>query len=192
MRKRLFVALPLPERVKKILVQLQRELKKKVNKNLVKWVEEENFHQNLIFLGRVDQKKISQVKKAISDLVDQRVLKLSLGKIGFFPDNKRPRVIWVGVGGEVNRLTSCCHQLRMNLQSFGLRFDTRFTPHITLGRVRQVQAKSIISPKEFNRIQEDLKEDEISFEIRRIILYESKLTPKGPIYTPVYQLQLTD
>jgi len=191
MSRRLFIAMPLPEEAKDILVWIQKELKKDVAEEDVKWVERENLHQTLIFLGRTEEDRLRQVEEVMKGLLNQKPLSLSLSKLGFYPDFKRARIIWVGLGGEDERLSQCYHQLRMPLQLAEFDLDTRFSPHITLGRVKKVKGRSIFSGQKVSKIQEFLKEREFSFQGERIVLYESQLQSTGPVYTPIFEINLT-
>jgi len=153
-KKRIFIGLPLPEKTKKVLVEIQDELKKDVDKEDVKWVERENLHQTLVFLGHKTKKEIKQIKEIMGKLENFQALKLELYRLEFHPDQRRARIVWISLSGEDQKLTSYYHQLRLPLQLADIEFDTRFSPHITLGRVRQVQGRSLFSDKTVDRIQD--------------------------------------
>jgi len=189
--KRLFVALKLPIKTVNLLSRVQRELKKRVKKDAVKWVEKNNFHQTLIFLGEVEEKRIKTLKQIIAKLEDNDCLKLSLKRLAFFPDLRRPRIISVNLDGDTTELSSYYHQLRLDLKRGNFKFDVRFSPHVCLGRVRAGKEKLSLTKDEVNEINEILKETETDFIAQDIILFESKLTSNGPIYTPIWQTKLT-
>lgn len=186
---RLFIALPLEENTKKILAQIQEELKKGLVGGAVKWVEPKNFHQTIIFLGQVGRDRVGQLKDILSQ-VNQEPINLSLSKLGFFPDQSRPRVIWVGLKGEREKLSSCFHRLRLALSRADFQFDTRFSPHITLGRVRFGKGQLRFASKTLEKIDKLLKETNTSFQAKRLVLFQSKLTPAGPIYQPLFEIAL--
>lgn len=188
--ERLFVAISLPGRVRKVLVNVQGKLKREAGGEKIKWVEKENLHQSIVFLGQIEEKSLKKVEAAIKDLAINRIFTLNLTKIGFFPDNKRIRVIWVGLGGETEKLSSCYHQLRVNLGKANIDFDSRFSPHITLGRVRFSKGKVSFSKEVIEDINGTIFAYGTSFIVDKIVLFKSKLTPSGPIYTPVFKMGL--
>ncbi len=187
-KKRIFIGLPVPEKTKDVLVEIQDELKKDVDKEDVKWVERENIHQTLVFLGHKTKDKIEEIKGIMENLADFRALKLELYRLEFHPDQRRARIVWISLSGEEEKLTSYYHQLRLPLQLADIEFDTRFSPHITLGRVRQVQGKSLFSDKTVDRIQDFFRERDKTFFIDRAVLYESELSQDGPTYKPIHEV----
>lgn len=188
-KKRIFIGLPLPEKTKKVLVEIQDELKKDVSKEDVKWVEKENLHQTLVFLGYKNKDQREKIKDIMSKLEDFKALKLELYRLKFHPDQRRARIVWISLSEEDEKLTSYYHQLRLPMQLADIEFDTRFSPHITLGRVRQVQGKSLFSDKTVDRIQDFFRERDKTFIIDKAVLYESELTPDGPIYKPLHEVE---
>lgn len=188
-KKRIFIGLPLPEKTKDVLVEIQDELKKDVDKEDVKWVERKNLHQTLVFLGHKTKKEIKEIIEIMSKLENFQALKLELYRLEFHPDQRRARIVWISLSGEDDKLTSYYHQLRLPLQLADIEFDTRFSPHIALGRVRQVQGKSLFSDKTVDRIQDFFRERDKTFIIDRAVLYESKLNQDGPTYKPLHEIE---
>ena len=191
MAKRLFIAATIPEKVRQFLVKAESCFREGLDGNLVKWVEKENLHQTMVFLGKVREKKISTVIDILNDLSPNPVLDLCLKRIGFFPDQRRPRIVLAEVGGEIAKLSSYYHQMRMALQRAGFKFDTRFSPHISLGRVRLNKGKAFFSKMLCEKVNEMLRSEEVCFKTEKIVLFQSQLTPGGPIYTPISQVKLT-
>ena len=190
MKKRVFIAMPMPKRARKVLSWIQNELKEEAGKNAVKWVEEENFHQTLVFLGPKTEEEIEKIISIMTELKGSKSLNLSLNKLGFYPDLGRARIVWVGLGKEDEELACYYHRLRMSLQMAGFEFDTRFSSHVSLGRVRRIKTNSIFSYRLINKIQDFLREKEISFKGSKIVLYQSQLRKKGPVYTPIKEIKL--
>ncbi len=188
---RSFIAVPLPVKTRNFLAKIQEQLKQKVSKKRFKWVEKKNFHQTLIFLGNVDEKRIPEIKNFMKQLSKNRPLELSLARVSFFPDQRRIKIAWVSLSGQTARLSRLCHKLRMSLQLAGFSFDTRFSPHITLGRTRSLSAKLIFSKKCLSGIYDFLHENDTSFIANKVVFYKSELTPRGPVYTPIFQVKLT-
>jgi len=186
---RLFIALILPLKTRRILAGIEDLLRKEAGKKNVKWVEKENLHQTMVFLGRVANERIKLIKKIMVTLERNPVLNLSLSKLEFFPDRQRPRIIWVALGGEKTKLSSYYHQLRLGLQRVDFDFDTRFSPHITLGRVRRGR-KLVFSTGLLEKIHEVLHRPSAAFVAKKLVLFKSELKQTGPIYTPIFQIRL--
>ncbi len=186
---RLFIALTLPQRIKKILAQAQAELRSGIVQGAVKWVELQNFHQTIVFLGEVEKGRVEKVISILNQ-VDFEPIELRLKKVGFFPDQNRPRVIWVGLKGEVEKLSHYFHQLRLALRRADFKFDTRFSPHITLGRVRFGQGRASFESMVLKKVNQLIQTENSLFVADQIVLFRSQLTPNGPIYTPVFRRQL--
>ena len=190
MNKRLFVAMPLPREVKEALTWVQEKLKEDLNKKDIKWVEKKNLHQTMVFLGKVEEARIPEVKEIMERLARQKVLNLTLTKLGFYPELRRARIIWIGLGGEDSKVSSYFHKLRLPLQMAKFEFDTRFSSHITVGRVKKTKEWSMFSDRKISLVQDFLRNNRISFQTKKLVLYESKLTPTGPLYHPIFEVKL--
>jgi RNA 2',3'-cyclic 3'-phosphodiesterase len=106
----------------------------------------------------------------------QRPFRLQLTQLGAFPNQKRPRVIWVGLGGETAVLTTLKQQLDEVLLPLGWPPEEKpFRPHLTLGRVKDSRVGQQI--KWQSRI------GQLSLPITAVHLIESQLRPNGPHYT---------
>jgi len=148
----------------------------------VKWVEPENLHVSLLFLGEVDEREITPVCRAVTDACTSRcAFTLSLEKVGCFPHPRRPRVIWVGVGDGSADLVALHDVLEPPLLALGCyrREERRYTPHITLGRVRSERAGGPLADalKKYANWQGG------STDVREVQVLSSQLTPEGPIYS---------
>ena len=126
---RLFVALPLPDRILRSLEPLERGL------GDVRWLTPDQQHLTLRFIGELDQGRLDEVAEALA-LVEGVPLELRLEGLGHFPPRGEPRVLWVGVARnpELARLK---RRIDRALAGMGLPPDGRkFTPHVTLARIR--------------------------------------------------------
>src|SRR4030042_3222088 len=135
---RAFVAIELPEQVKAVLTQLQHDLKRSKIAS-VKWAGPEGIHLTLKFLGNVDASEMPNLKEALSGAVSGVApFSLELGNPGAFPNTQAPRVVWVGVGGEMETLQTLHNNVGRELAPLGFSPEGRsFSPHLTLGRVRE-------------------------------------------------------
>ena len=167
---RSFIALPLPLKLKKKIYEKVRDLKIPG----VKLVEEENYHITLLFLGDIPEEEIETIKQALKS-IDMEKKELTIKSYGFFPKQK-PRVVWLGV--EPHEYLEALH--REVVKAVGVMPDKPFQPHITIARIRDY---SLNSAELIVKRIHDLKGE--SFIADRIILYESKLTSRGPIYREI-------
>ena len=136
----------------------------------------------------LDPADIDKIGRALSDAAaDFAPATLAVGGIGFFPGLKRPRVIWVGLGGQTQLLIELQRKLEDNLAAIGFPKEKRpFKGHLTLGRIKVAVNANIIRQimQEFS----DLGGGE--FTVARIILFKSDLKPSGPIYSQLQQATL--
>jgi 2'-5' RNA ligase len=153
----------------------------------VKWVEIENLHLTLKFLGGVERERLEEVKKTTFDLLkDIECFKIVLGGIGAFPNSKRPKVVWIGVEEGINTLKDIFERLDKGLRRLGFSAEEKgFTPHLTLGRVRSFHNIERLS-KALLQVRTEPKVVDVS----TIDIMKSQLTPKGPIYSVLGQIQL--
>ncbi|HQP91269.1 MAG TPA: RNA 2',3'-cyclic phosphodiesterase [Candidatus Omnitrophota bacterium] len=181
--KRLFIAVELPKKVKKTLSSLQDSLKKTGAD--IKWVEPENIHLTLKFLGAVKTETINNITKKIDKFRDEKKIKTELFGLGGFPSLTGIRVIWAGLTDEKERILKIAHDLEGDLENFGFeREKRRFKAHITLGRMRSDCNKLSLIEK-IKAINQDF--EKIIFEVDNITLFESKLSPHGPTYSIIHQ-----
>ena len=176
---RTFIALELPPSVISLLEKVQEDLK---SMGLpAKWVRPENIHLTLKFIGNINPGDIDKIGGAMMDAVDDfAAITLVAGGVGVFPGIKRPRVIWVGLGGQVQLLFAMQRVLEDNLAALGFKEEKRpFKGHLTLGRFRQTVNPNTI--RQIMREHANLYSEE--FTARRIILFKSDLKPTGAVYS---------
>lgn len=172
---RAFIAIQCPEELKKKLVEVQKKISLF---GKMKLVELENMHMTLKFLGDVDEKKIDAIADTLDSISENRQFKLLLKGVGVFPGQSYVRVIWVGVDEGSDRVIEIQKRIDNGLVSHGFERDKRFHPHFTLARVKSIDRSEI---REF--LQDNANTEFGSFQVTGIDLMESKLSPKGPIYS---------
>jgi 2'-5' RNA ligase len=136
-RIRTFIGVDVGKAIRDRAVSLQEKLAQ--SSNDVKWVEPENLHITLLFLGEVDDRELPAVCRAVSDnLQEQPSFSLSVEGVGCFPNPRRPRVLWIGVGEGTQELCAIHDALERPLLDLGCyrREERKYTPHLTLGRVK--------------------------------------------------------
>lgn len=205
---RIFIAIDISDEAKKEVEKLYKVLKKKHWK--VKWEPIEKLHFTLAFLGSIKYQtsNIKKIKKAI-ELVSEDIgpFTLSFKGLGCFPDYIFPRVIWLGLRGDLKSLAALQKNIVRELSDSELfdstkyisdraqkrtlkGFEKPFSPHITLGRVKkEVRAKERREiGKQLNRFRILNLEPKISAD--RVVIYESKLLPTGSVYTKLSEIPL--
>jgi 2'-5' RNA ligase len=183
---RSFIAIDLPHEVRLILDQVQRELKGSVTG--VRWVRPEGIHLTLKFLASIPPEQVAAIAAAVGKAIHREPpLALNLSGLGAFPNPRRPRVIWVGIGGEVERLSRLQARLEEALEPLGFpREERSFRPHLTLGRVRDPRR-----PPDLTHALADVTLPAGNpFDVREILVYKSDLRPTGAIYTKLQHLPL--
>ena len=183
---RSFIAIDFPDETRKALEDIQRELKQ--CRAGVRWVKPSSIHLTLKFLGNIQPAQVEDIARAVAqEIRDQPPITLRPAGLGAFPSRRKPRVIWIGMEGEVQRLNGIQARIENALESFGFVREKRgFRPHLTIGRVKDrrrlqslVDAMATLDMEPFN-----------SFDADEIILYKSDLRPTGAIYTKLHRMPL--
>jgi RNA 2',3'-cyclic 3'-phosphodiesterase len=180
---RAFIAIELPSEIKSILSNVQSQLKK-VGSNTVKWVDPVNIHLTLKFLGDISTAQIDPVHSALQSAAQTaHPFRLAVQSAGAFPGLNRVQVIWIGLQGELETLTNLQRALDAQLSQLGFSPEKRpFSPHLTIGRVRETA--TLIERQNIAQSLSQLKlQTGVSFGVNSINLMQSRLLPAGPIYT---------
>jgi 2'-5' RNA ligase len=187
---RSFIAIELPETVKLNLSQLETQLKSG-RQTSVKWVSPESIHLTLKFLGNILVESTKDIVQAMSEAVRGiPPFRLGVKDLGVFPNLKRVQVAWVGVHGEIDKLTQLQQRLDANLSRLGFAPEERpFTPHLTIARLRD-NASSAERQALGQLIASTQFEADI-FTVDAINLMKSQLTRSGPIYSRINQVALS-
>ncbi|MCJ7789588.1 MAG: RNA 2',3'-cyclic phosphodiesterase [Candidatus Atribacteria bacterium] len=175
---RTFIAINLDPEMKKYLTSLQNNLN--VPESKIKWVEKNNLHITIKFLGFISLKQIELIKAGLKEITNQYnpfLIQLS-SDIGVFPNYKMPRIIWVGIREGMNELKELYNYIEVNLFKKGFpRENKDFSNHITIGRVKSIKDKNNFIP-----LLKSINIKTLSQKVNSIEIMESKLTPNGPIY----------
>ena len=188
MEIRSFLAFELPSEIKKMVVRVSGELRK--SDLDVKWVKVDNIHLTVVFMGN---KKTEDIE-AIGDAAQKACLKygvfdISLKGMGFFPNSRNPRVLWLGLHGDLDRMSYFRDALQKHLKPFGIKEEKRrFKPHLTLGRFRK-QKKMDSRLDDLVLEYKDLTSP--SCPLKELILFKSDLKPGGAEYTKLETWPLT-
>ena len=183
---RCFIAIPLSSETHKELSQIQSKLKETGAD--VSWVKTDNIHLTLKFLGEVEETKTKIISQELRELVSKYTcFETCIGKLGTFPTLFNPRVIWIGISKNENKIIKLQQKIEEVMGPLGFEKETRpFHPHLTLGRVR--------SKKNIQKLIEKLKTLHLlQFKpviVDRIILFQSILKPTGAEYTALDEFKL--
>ena len=187
---RSFIAIELPDELKLGLARLQDKLKSG-RQPWMKWVDPYAIHLTLKFLGNIGVDSIDAITKAMETAVQEiPPFHLEVKDLGAFPNLRRVQVVWVGVGGEVDKLVQLQQRIESNLAPLGFTTEARsFTPHLTLARLRN-QA-SLDERQRFGQLISSTKfEKAYSIEVEAINLMRSQLTREGAIYNRISSVKL--
>ena len=180
---RSFIAIELPEEVREGLARLRNELKRNEHK-FVKWVNPDGLHLTLKFLGNIPSKRVTEIINAIEEVTQGvSAFHLEISGLGAFPSLRQARVFWVGIGGEVDKLSKLQQNIDSTLAVLGFAKEERpFVPHLTLARLGP--GASPVERRSFGElVGSAVFEDKYHIEVEAISLMRSQLTPAGAIYT---------
>lgn len=173
---RLFVAFDLPEDVRRALGDLMARLKPECRG--ARWVRPEGMHLTLKFIGETAPQNLDSIRRALAGVPFEQAVELRFRGLGFFPNERRPRVAWCGVEASPN-LARLASDVDRVLAPLGVPAETRaFVPHLTLARFNSLQGLERIV-----RAAADLKSCDFgSASHSEFYLYESLLKPSGAEY----------
>lgn len=179
---RTFIAVPIPDAVVVFLEQIQAQLQSPGMN--VRWVATKNIHLTLKFLGDIDPSQVPAIAARMDTAAGATpVFTLQAKGVGVFPNLRRSRVLWVGLTGELDRLSAVQAALESSLESVGFSSASRpFRAHLTIGRSRQR-----IDAQMLGACLEPLKDVASNrFRVDRLTLVKSRLKPAGAEYTPLH------
>lgn len=141
-----------------------------------KTVEPHNLHLCLEFLGEIDESQAEKLKKILDSVAGFGAFEIKLKNVGAFPNENFVRVLWIGVESE--KLKELASKLKEELQKGGFGKE-KFTPHVTLARVKRKMDANFFSNKDFG-----------TRKVGKVYLIASELTSGGPVYRDVYEAKL--
>lgn len=185
---RAFIAIGLPQEIKESLTQLQQELK--ATQADVKWVRPDNIHLTLKFLGEIDDTALEKITDIINGVAGKiSAFKLRINSLGAFPKIDSPRVIWVGVDAGDKEVKEIATQLEGKIEKLGIpKEDRPFSSHITIGRTKSgLNRQNLVGVL---KDKFDLGGKNLEFFASKITLFKSTLSPKGPTYEILKEVNL--
>lgn len=155
----------------------------------VKWVEPRNLHFTLKFLGDVDMLDVPAVCQAVAEAAaDYPPFDLETRGLGAFPSPERPRTVWLGVGQGGDEMARLFDRVDAALHRIGFpKEPRRFTPHLTIGRVRD----SSHGVAELARLIEEHRDDYAGLnDVCEVVVFSSELNREGPMHEPLSHAEL--
>jgi 2'-5' RNA ligase len=187
---RCFIAIDIDEKIRSALGDLQQQLQNGVDvkKGDVNWVNPDNIHLTLKFLGEIKDEKVAEICNIVKDVADRhKSFELDIESVGHF-GGRSPKVLWVGTGKGAENLLELQEDIEESLASAGWPEETReFAGHLTLCRIRHPAAGAKLA-----QVSEDYKDFKLgTMPADSVSVYQSELKPSGPVYTLLgnYKLQ---
>lgn len=184
---RAFLAIEPTENILQEISRLQEKLKQEISGRL-SWTRPQGQHLTLKFFGDISREDINNISAAVQKrTVAEQKLNLKIEKLGVFPDARRPRVLWCGVTGDVEKLINLQKKLDGDFAALGFPAEDRsFKAHLTLARIKD--------SRDITGMSEALKKYGAftagEFVADKLFLFQSNLTPQGAIYTKLAELAL--
>jgi len=184
---RAFIALVLPCTVTDYLEKVQQCLAAQRIRG--RWVRLTNMHLTLKFLGSLAPENIHPVGDLLASIAENTApLELTAQGLGGFPNRRRPRVLWVGIGGQSQALTAIQKSVADGLVPMGWPHEKRvFKGHLTLARAR---GRGFFGADITRAMAHCEPQEPLDFKARQLVLYRSTLRPEGAVYDKLGQWHL--
>ena len=187
---RTFIALDFPLSILDSIEQQTHRLRQTLGEEVVRWVPTHNLHLTLKFLGNVPVSHLEFIKQMLAQVAESTPqFDMQIGGIGSFPNSNRPRVLWVGIHAPAT-LATLQKAIEDGTSRLGYEKDERsFSPHLTLGRVRQgIDAKE---PQKISNAISSIQLGKIgTARVDSVHLYQSDLNSAGSVYTKLFSTPL--
>ncbi|WP_440059886.1 RNA 2',3'-cyclic phosphodiesterase [Thermogladius sp. 4427co] len=182
---RIFIAVEILDR--SVIEKLSRVIKDIVSTGAdVKPVEEENLHITIRFIGEVEERIVAQVCEILKQ-IKHTPFQIHISGLGAFPNIEKPRVIWAGVLEGSRELTAIHDSVEKELRKIGIPPDREeFVPHLTLARVKS--GRGLNTLVKFIKLAQNIDFGLVA--VDKVVLKESFLTPRGPIYKNLCEVRL--
>jgi 2'-5' RNA ligase len=189
-RHRLFIAIALPEPVRRAIEKAQDELRAALPAKSIRWTRTEQFHLTMRFLGGVEAPQVDRLNDAVRRAcAGSGVLQLRAARIGVFPGPRRPRVVWTGVDDRDGRLAALQRSIEAATNAFTEEPpQEQFTGHITLARCRDInrhEASTLVS-----LVQAMAEKSFGHWTAGAVDIVRSEPTPQGSRYTTLAEIGL--
>ncbi len=187
---RAFIAVELGVEAAAAVEAVQAAMTRAVPRGSVRWTRPEQIHLTLQFLGNVAADRIEDLQgKLVPALAGSPAFTLRLDRIGVFPSSGTPRVIWVGLGGDLPALLALQSRVADASRAFGDHDEAReFHPHLTLGRVNRIHSRAMHALT--TTIGAQANPPPAAWRVGEVRLIRSELRPAGAVYTVLARFAL--
>ena len=187
---RTFIALDFPLSILDSIEQQTKRLRQTLGNDVIRWVLTHNLHLTLKFLGNIPVSHLEFLKQMLAQATDSITqFDLQIGGVGSFPNSNRPRVLWVGIHAPA-ALSNLQKAIEKGAKRLGYEKEERpFSPHLTLGRVRQG-----LDGKDLQKISNALSSIQLGkigiARVDSVHIYKSDLNSEGSVYTKLFSTPL--
>ncbi len=195
---RTFVAIELDEEIRKAIAGTQRQVQEQLMKQLrhtasdvrVQWVRPDSIHLTLKFLGDIDEARVEDIRAALLSAVEtQSRLTVEVGGLGVFPDLRAPRVLWVGLFGQVDALMRVAAEVEAAVTGVGFPPESRpLSPHLTLARIKERSREVGKGLTDSGLMTQPFRVGSLA--VHAVCLMKSDLNPSGAVYSRLVEVPL--
>ena len=182
---RLFIAIEIPAEIKREISNVQERLRGAGAD--ASWTKPDGIHLTMKFLGEVPEAKVPDIMQGLRQAAQSEgPLRLEMKGIGAFPNTKNARIVWIGLAGNIEQLMRLQGAIEDAMAGLGMPREERiFTPHLTLGRIRNIRSRSA-----WLAAFEKLKDIGLpGFDAAVLSLMKSELKPSGAEYTALGRVE---
>jgi RNA 2',3'-cyclic 3'-phosphodiesterase len=188
---RVFIAIELPQSIRDSIEKQTARLHQVLGDQIIRWVPSQNMHLTLRFIGEISTTHLEFLKQLTAqEAQSHQQFDLQISGLGAFPTSRRPHILWAGLHAPAD-LASLQKSIETGVSRLGYESDERpFSPHLTLGRVRQnldqdglQMVRSALDTIQLGNIG--------TTRVDSIHLIKSDLQPSGPIYTKLFSARLS-
>lgn len=180
--KRIFAAIDISERTRRAASDYIESLRGDFPAARAAWTKPEKLHLTLKFFGETSDEQLTKLTEAI-EATGKSVAPFNaqIGGAGVFPAAQKPRVLWLGAAAENDNLRKLSERLEDECARRGFPKENRnFKAHLTIARIREPQiARELTKKHLLNQFET------VAFCVDEIVIYESRLLPRGSIYAVV-------
>jgi len=186
-KKRLFIAIKIIP-IRK-LNEAYSDIKNELKIEKIRWVNTENLHFTLKFLGDTDENKIPEIIESLNKVSKvNKKSNVSIFGLGEFPNINRPRVIWLGMK-DYDSIKLLNNDIEQSMRLLGFeKNDYEFKPHLTIGRIKYLKNKELLK-KLYAKYKSTYFQ---SLEVDEFQLFESDLSSGKPVYTIIEKFNLSN
>lgn len=188
---RLFFAVEAPRGIQKNIQNFLEKIRPRLSFLKASWVPQENIHITTLFMGEMPQEKLSALKDCAQRGVQGfSPFEVALNGLGVFPNERNPRVLWLGLASGGDTLIKLTNQLAQTLTQKEFSFDKKeFHPHLTIARIKALIGQAAFKANWLETLN-DKMEPPSKWWVRDLVLMESQLARPHSIYQAIKRFPL--